>query len=224
MTPARRLLLVIALGAAALVIYYKLGLTLTPERLREAGLGGWLTAGAIILAMAAAWALALPASAFFFVTPLLFPPHVSALITTAGCAAGTAAGYAVARYVGGPWVERFRDGRLHRFLSRHSSFLVLFGMRLAPGGPHGFVNYAAGLAAIPFARFVGATTLALSIKSYVYALAVHNTVGARSLSDALSARTMLSLLALALLALAGHVMRQRYARAGVEDDATPASR
>lgn len=213
---AWRLLFVVAFAAAALLLYYRFGQDVSAERLREANLGGWGAAAAIIIAMAVAWALALPASAFFFVTPLLFPPHLSALITTAGCAAGTAAGYSVARYVGGPWVERFRDGRLARFLARHSSFLVLFGMRLAPGGPHGFVNYAAGLAAIPFARFVLATTAALAIKSYVYALAVHNTVGARSLSDALSARTMLSLLALALLALAGHVIRRRYLH--VEDE------
>jgi uncharacterized membrane protein YdjX (TVP38/TMEM64 family) len=214
--PAWRLLLVFTFVAAALLIYYKYGLSESPARFREAGVEGWMLAGAIILAMALAWALALPASAFFFVTPLLFPPHWSALITTAGCAAGTAAGYAVARFVGGPWVERFRDGRLARFLSRHSSFLVLFGIRLAPGGPHGFINYAAGLTAIPFTRFVTATTCALAIKSYVYALAVHSTVGARSLSDALSARTMLSLLAVALVALAGHVLLRRHLRAEEE--------
>ncbi len=217
---AWRLLLVLAFAVAALLLYM-FGLSELPERFREGTAGGWMAAVAIIVVMAVAWAFALPASAFFFVTPLLFPPHWSALITTAGCAAGTAAGYAVARFVGGPWVERFRDGRLARFLARHSSFLVLFGIRLAPGGPHGFINYAAGLAAIPFARFVVATTCAFAIKSYVYALAVHNTVGARSLGDALSARTMLSLLAVALLALAGHVLRERYLRIEEADAATP---
>jgi hypothetical protein len=52
----------------------------------------------------------------------------------------------------------------------------------------------------------------MAIKSYVYAQAVHNTVGARSLGDALNARTMLSLTAVAALALAGHILRERYKR------------
>lgn len=197
--------------AAALVFYYWSGLAESPDRVREMGYGAE-TAAAIILLMAFAWAFALPASAFLFVTPLLFPPHLSAAITTAGCALGTAVGYTVARHIGGPWVERFRGGRLARFLSRHSSFLALFSIRLTPSSPHGFINYAAGLAAIPPVRFVAATTAALAIKSYVYAHAVHNTVGARSLMDALSAQTMLSLFAVAVLSMTGHVLQRRFAR------------
>ncbi|HVF86105.1 MAG TPA: VTT domain-containing protein [Pyrinomonadaceae bacterium] len=191
-------------------IYRWSGLWDAPERLRE--VGGAAAAMTIIFAMAAAWAFALPASAFLFFTPLLFPPRWSALITTTGCALGTAVGYAVARFVGGAWVERFRDGRLHSFLNRHSSFLLLFGIRLTPSSPHGFINYAAGLARVPFLRFVCATTAAMAIKSYVYANAVHYTVGAKSLMDALSAKTMLSLFAVAVLALTGHVLRARHLR------------
>ena len=206
-----RALIALSFIAAALFFYYQSGIWQTPERVNELGYGV-RAALLIILLMTAAWAFALPASAFLFITPLLFPPHLSAIITTVGCALGTAVGYLVARFVGGPWVERFRDGRLARFLSRHSSFLALFGIRLAPGGPHGFINYAAGLAGIPFARFVIATTAAMAIKSYVYAVAVHSTVGAKSLTDALSGKTMLSLLAAALLALTGHVIRLRLQR------------
>jgi len=204
-----RALVVLGIFAVALACYFWSGWWRTPESLSEMGYGAE-AAVAIILMMAFAWAFALPASAFLFVTPLLFPPHVSTLITTAGVALGTTFGYSVARWVGGPWVERFRGGRISRFLSRHSSFIALFAIRIAPGGPHGFVNYAAGLAGIPLVRFVAATTCAMAIKSYVYAQAVHNTVGARSLGDALNARTMLALTAVAVLALAGHVLRQRF--------------
>ena len=200
-----------AVVAAALAFYYWSGLADSPDRVREMGYGAE-TAAVIILLMAFAWAFALPASAFFFVTPLLFPPHVSAAITTAGSALGTAVGYTVARHIGGPWVERFRGGRLARFLSRHSSFLALFSIRLTPSSPHGFINYAAGLVAVPPLRFVAATTAALSIKSYVYAHAVHSTVGARSLMDALGAETMLSLFAIAVLSMTGHVVQRRLAR------------
>jgi uncharacterized membrane protein YdjX (TVP38/TMEM64 family) len=182
---------------------------MTPENLAELRVNVWAPI-LIICAMAAAWAFALPASIFLFITPLVFAPHWSALITTAGCALGSGIGYMVARFIGGTWVDRFRNGRLHRFLMRHSSFMVLFAIRLTPSSPHGFINYGAGLARIPFARFVLATTLALAIKSYVYAVAVHNTVGAKSLFDALSAKTMLSLTAVAALALVGHLLHRRY--------------
>lgn len=209
-----RTLAFVSFVATALVFYYYwAGLDARPEQWREMGHGAE-AAVAIVLLMAFAWAFALPASYLLFVAPLLFPPHVSAAITTVGCALGTAVGYAVARYFGGAWVERFRDGRLARFLSRHSSFLALFSIRLAPASPHGFINYAAGLAAVPFARFVLATTAALSIKSYVYAQAVHSAVEAESLSDALSGRTLLSLLAVALLAMLGHVLHRRLTRSG----------
>lgn len=186
-----------------------LGRMMTPENLAQLRVNVWAPV-LIICAMSASWAFALPASIFLFITPLLFAPHWSALITTAGCALGSGIGYMVARFVGGAWVDRFRDGRLHRFLLRHSSFMVLFAIRLTPSSPHGFINYGAGLARIPFTRFVLATTLALAIKSYVYAEAVHNTVGAKSLFDALSAKTMLSLTAVAALALVGHWLHRRY--------------
>jgi uncharacterized membrane protein YdjX (TVP38/TMEM64 family) len=182
---------------------------LQAENLAELRVNAW-TPFLIICAMATSWAFALPASIFLFITPLLFAPHWSALITTIGCALGTGIGYLVARFVGGAWVDRFRDGRLHRFLMRHSSFMVLFAIRLTPSSPHGFINYGAGLARIPFLRFVVATTLALAIKSYVYAEAVHSTVGAKSLFDALNAKTMLSLTAVAALALMGHLLHRRY--------------
>jgi uncharacterized membrane protein YdjX (TVP38/TMEM64 family) len=208
----------VALGIALLLfIAYRwsgLGEMVTPASLAELRFNLWAPA-LIIIAMSAAWAFALPASAFLFITPLLFPPHWSALITTAGCALGTTIGYLVARYVGGPWVERFRDGTLHRFLKRHSSFMVLFAIRLTPSSPHGFINYGAGLAEIPLARFVFASTIAMALKSYVYAEAIHNTVGAKSLFDALTPKTMLSLFAVAVLALAGHFLHSRILKSGI---------
>jgi uncharacterized membrane protein YdjX (TVP38/TMEM64 family) len=203
-----------------LLLYWWSGLNkmMTPENLAELKVNVWAPA-LIICAMAASWAFALPASIFLFITPLLFAPHWSALITTAGCALGSGIGYTVARFVGGAWVDRFRGGRLHRFLMRHSSFMVLFAIRLTPSSPHGFINYGAGLARIPFARFLLATTLALAIKSYVYAEAVHNTVGAKSLFDALSAKTMLSLTAVAALAVIGHLLHRRYLHAEINQTA-----
>lgn len=205
-----RAVLVVAAVVLVVYAYRQSGLWDDPEALRETG--GAKAAVIIFLVMACAWACALPASAFLLITPLLFPPHLSVPITTAACTAGAGAGYLVARFVGGWWVERRRGGRLRRFLTRHSSFLVVAALRLTPGVPHGVVNYAAGLAAVPFARFLLATALAMGVKSYVYAEAVRGAVEADSLSDALSARTILSLLGLALLSVAGHAIIVRARR------------
>lgn len=166
----------------------------------------------IIAAMAAAWTYALPASVFFFLTPLLYPPLEATAIISAGTAAGTVLGYVSARSIGGPWVERFRDRRLARFLERHSSFASLFAIRIVPGSQHGLINYSAGLLKIPLGKFLAATLCAVAIKAFLYAKAIDNSVGASSLRDALSWETVSILFTLGALALAGHVWQWKTAR------------
>jgi uncharacterized membrane protein YdjX (TVP38/TMEM64 family) len=198
-------------AAAAVVLY------LNREWLQQlAWLQTWgAGAGTALLVVAVSALLltcGLTASAFLVITPLLFPPHVSALVTTAGFTLGAAGGYTVARYVGGRWAARHHGGRVHRFLIGHASFLALFGLRLAPASPHSLVNYAAGLAHIGLVRLVAATAAAMALKSYVYALAVRNAVSAAGgeAGDAVGARTLLALLAVALLALAGHFLKRKF--------------
>jgi len=209
-----RALVVVGVVILFLYLYRESGIWENPESLRESG--GPRAAALIFLIIACAWAFALPASAFFLITPLLFPPHLSVPITTAGCTVGAGAGYLLARFVGGWWVERRRGGRLRHLLSRHSSFLVVAALRLTPGVPHGLVNYAAGLAAVPPARFLLATAVAVGVKSYVYAAAVGGAVEANTLSGAVNLKTILSLLGLAALSAGGHVfvrLRERRAAA-----------
>lgn len=202
----------------AFVLYFRGGAWSSPDEW-QAG-GGFVTAFVIILVMAASLTCCLTASYFLILTPLLFPAHLSTAITTTGCVLGAAGGYLFARFVGGAWAERFRDGRVQRFLSTHSSFLALFGLRLAPS-PHGVVNYAAGLARISPARFLLATLAAMGLKSYVYAMAVRAAAGAGSATDAVSAPVVLSLFAVAALSLVGHVLTRRYAALRVSTPSVP---
>lgn len=201
--------------AAAVVLYLNREWLQQLAWLQTWGAGAG-TASLIIAVSAVLLACGLTASAFLVLTPLLFPPHLSALVTTIGFTLGAAGGYAVARFVGGRWAARHHGGRVHRFLTRHASFLALFSLRLAPASPHGLVNYAAGLAQLGFARFVLATAAAMALKSYVYAVAVRSAVTAAGgeAGDAIGARTFLSLFAVALLALAGHFLTRRYFRFG----------
>jgi uncharacterized membrane protein YdjX (TVP38/TMEM64 family) len=213
----------VAVGLLAVLVAFGLygsgGAWSAPERW-QAGGTGLFTALVIILIMAASLTCCLTVSYFLILTPLLFPAHLSTMITTTGCVLGAAGGYAFARFVGGSWAERFRDGRVQHFLSTHSSFLALFGLRLAPT-PHGIVNYAAGLARISPARFLFATLAAMGLKSYVYASAVHAAAGAGSAMDAVSARVLLSLVAVAALSLVGHVLTRRYAALRVAPTSLP---
>jgi uncharacterized membrane protein YdjX (TVP38/TMEM64 family) len=207
-TGAGRIAVVLLAFVVAVLLYSRGGLWASPEQW-QAGGAGFVTAFVIVLIMTASLACGLTASYFLILTPLLFPLHWSALITTAGSVLGAAGGYLIAGFVGGAWVERFQNGRVQRFLSTHSSFLALFGLRLAPS-PHSIVNYAAGVARIPPARFLVATLAAMAIKSYVYASAVRNAVGAGSAANAVSAPVVLSLFAVAALSLLGHVLTRRY--------------
>jgi uncharacterized membrane protein YdjX (TVP38/TMEM64 family) len=206
---AWRIAVVLLAIVIAVLLYSRGGMWSAPEQWQASGAGFITTACVIILIMTASLACGLTASYFLILTPLLFPLHWSAAITTTGSVLGAAGGYLIAGFVGGAWAARFQNGRAQRFLSTHSSFLALFGLRLAPS-PHSLFNYAAGLARIPPVRFLMATLAAMAIKSYVYATAVQNAVGAGSAANAVSAPVVLSLFAVAALSLLGHVLTRRY--------------
>lgn len=195
---------------AGIVLYFTTGLNelITPERLQPLA-NHPLSPLFIIFSMAAAWTFALPGSVFFFVTPLLFAPPEATLIICAGSAAGTAMGYATARYIGGPWVERFHSHRITQFLTRHSSFASLFAIRIFPGSQHGLINYGAGLVKVPILRFLIATISAIAIKAFLYAKAIEGSVGASNIREALNWQTVTALSLLGLLALGGHILGRK---------------
>ncbi|MCA1613046.1 MAG: VTT domain-containing protein [Acidobacteria bacterium] len=208
-TVAWRAAVVSLIAAAAFVLYANREVWQRLAWLQEWGAGP-KTAALIVAVVTVLLTCGLTASAFLILTPLLFPPHWSAAITTCGFTLGAAGGYAAARYVGGAWANRFRGGRVHGFLTRHSSFLALFGLRLAPASPHSLVSYAAGLTRLSFGRFILATLAGAALKSYVYALAVHSTVRvAGDEAGGVGAPTLLLLLGVALVALVGHLLTRR---------------
>jgi len=193
-----------------LILFLQSGLRdqVAVERIRELG-DHPLAALLIILAMAGAWTFALPGSIFFFITPLLYPPLEAAVIITIGSMAGTMTGYSAARFIGGPWFERFRESRVTRFMSRHSTFGMIFTLRIVPASQHGILNYSAGLLKIGFVKFLAATVLAIAIKGFLYATAIQQSVGATNVREALNIETVSALIALALLGITGHVIQRR---------------
>lgn len=201
----------IALLAMLFVLFMQSGLReqMSVDNLRELGTNPW-TPVLIIVAMTGAWTFALPASVFFFITPLLFSAPAATAVICAGSAAGTVMGYVAARWIGGPWVERFREHRVTKFIERHASFPSLFAIRIFPSSPHGFLNYGAGLVKIPLLKFLLATLLAVGIKAYLYATAIANSVGASTIQEALNWQTVTALMALGVLGIAGHILQKKW--------------
>jgi uncharacterized membrane protein YdjX (TVP38/TMEM64 family) len=194
----------------ALIVFLQSGLReqVQWEKLRELGENP-LTPVLIVIAMTAAWTFALPGSVFFFVTPLLFGALESTLIVCLGSALGTMAGYGAARYVGGPWVEKFRNNGVTKFLERHSSFASLFAVRVVPSSQHWLINYGAGLLRLPLSKLLLATVPAVFIKGFLYAKAIQGSVGASNIRDALNWETVAALTIIAGLAVAGHMWQRK---------------
>lgn len=206
-----RSLVGVLLLAGLLFVFLQTGLyeSMTLENLQNLGANPW-TPALIIIAMTGAWAYSLPASVFFFITPLLFPPLAATAVICAGSAGGTTLGYIAARYVGGPWVERFKGHRITRFIENHATFPSLFAVRIMPGSWHGPLNYGAGLVKIPFFKFLIATLIAISIKGYLYSVAISNSVNASSVLDALNWQTVAATVSLAALGIAGHFWQRKW--------------
>ena len=212
MDPRRRSIILFLVFVAALIVFTLSGLSdeIRYEKLKELGENP-LTPVLIVLAMTAAWTFALPGSVFFFVTPLLFGVMEATGIVCLGSTLGALAGYSSARYVGGPWVERFSSHRLTKFLERHSSFASLFALRVVPSSQHWLINYGAGLLKIPVGKFLVTTAAAVAIKAFLYAKAVQGSVGASNIRDALNWETVAALTVLGALAVGGHIWQRRNA-------------
>lgn len=212
MDPRIRSLVLFLVFVLALVALFQTGLNdeIRFEKLRQLGENP-LTPVLIVLAMTASWTFALPGSVFFFVTPLLFGALEATGIVCLGSALGTLGGYASARYVGGPWVQRFGNHRVMKFLERHSSFASLFAVRVVPSSQHWLINYGAGLLKIPVGKFLLATVSAVAIKAFLYAKAIQGSIGASNIRDALNWETVAALVVLGALAVGGHIWQRRNA-------------
>ncbi len=86
---------------------------------------------------------------------------------------------------------------------------MIFTLRIVPASQHGLLNYSAGLLHVGFLKFLGATLLAISIKGFLYATAIQNSVGASNIREALNTETVLALMGLAVLGLGGHLLQRR---------------
>lgn len=206
-----RTLITILILAVLLIVYFESGLheEISIGNLRKLGSNAYAPF-LIIATMTIVWTFPLPASIFFFITPLLYPPIISTLIITVGSFFGSIAGYAAAKNIAGDNIDKYLNNKVAEFLRKHSSFAHIFALRIIPSSPHFVINYSAGFLKIPIIPFITATVTAISIKAFFYSLAVDSTISAESLSDAIDLKTVLPLFALALIAVAAKILKQKW--------------
>lgn len=168
------------------------------------------TAVALVLLQVVLFGLALPGSMVFWLIAPFYSPLVATLLLTLGGTGGALAARRLSRWLGRNWqpAERKR-GPLLALLRENSGFMGQLAVRVLPGFPHSVVNYTAGLLRWPLPTFLAAALLGLTLKSLVYASAVHGLVEAELEDRPIDAGTLLPLVALALLLILAMLWKRR---------------
>lgn len=168
----------------------------------------WWLAAALIAAQVVLFMFALPGSTVLWLVAPLYPPAVAAAILAAGGSLGGLAGYFFARRMTARQMALLRRKRLFLLLEKHADFPALLALRLLPAFPHSVINYGAGVLRLPVAAFLAAAALGLGVKSFLYASVIYPVAQAEFSEFALM-DTVLALLGLALLVVAGRAFRRR---------------
>ena len=174
---------------------------------------------AVVVLMATLFTFALPGSLILWVIAPFHPPVVSVIMLVIGSGAGALGAYRFSHRVGRRWSAGRNAERVVALLEQRSDLLTQTALRVLPGFPHSFVNYAGGVLELPLRNFLLAAVLGLTVKWGVYATALHGAVEAIETGDALRPSTLLPLFVLAgLLVLGGVTRRWLERRAGTDGE------
>lgn len=164
---------------------------------------------AAVLLMAVLFTFALPGSLMLWVIAPFHSPPVSVTMLVIGSVAGAFGAHRFSHRVGKRWSPGKNAERMVELLGKRSDLLTQTALRVFPGFPHSFVNYAGGVLELPLGPFLLAALLGLTVKWTVYATAIHGAVEAIETGDALQLGTVLPLFVLAGLLLLGALARRR---------------
>jgi len=167
---------------------------------------------AVVVLMIVLFTFALPGSLGLWLIAPFHAPVVSVAMLLVGSVLGALGAHTVSHRLGKRWSPGANAERLVEILSHRSDLLTQSALRVLPGFPHSFVNYAGGVLALPRGTFLLAALLGLTVKWGVYATAVHGAVEAIETGDALQPQTVLPLFVLAALLLLGGLVRKRIER------------
>ena len=169
----------------------------------------WWVAAGLALLQALFFMLALPGSTFLWVIAPIYPPLTATLILVAGSTMGAMAGYFFARRLTGPWRARICENRFFKMLEERSDFLTQCVIRTFPAFPHSFINYSAGVLKLPIIPFLLAAIIGLSIKTFLYATAIHGALKASDPYELVRMETMTPLMILVLLFVLARIFKLR---------------
>lgn len=208
-----RPLLLITLAVAGISLYFMglidlAGLLQWAERYKAY----WWVAVGLALLQAVFFTLALPGSTFLWVIAPLYPPLTATLILVAGSTLGAMGGYLFARRLSGPWRARICENRFFKMLEKRSDFLTQCAIRTFPAFPHSFINYSAGVLKLPLIPFLLATMIGLSIKTFLYTVAIHGAIKASDPYELIRIETMAPLMILVLLFIVAKIFQLRLSR------------
>ncbi|MGF1615263.1 MAG: VTT domain-containing protein [Gammaproteobacteria bacterium] len=163
----------------------------------------------VVALMAVMFTFALPGSLALWLIAPFHPPLVSIAMLVTGSLVGALGAHRVSHRLGKRRSPGRNAKRLVELLSRRSDLLTQAALRVLPGFPHSFVNYAGGLLGLPLGTFLLAALLGLTVKWGVYATAVYGAVEAIETGNALKPQTVLPLFLLAAFLLLGASARSR---------------
>lgn len=162
----------------------------------------------VVVVMALMFTFGLPGSAFVFLIAPFQSPLVATLLLLTGSVAGAIGGYSLAARAGAFWQPSAFSLRVMGLLAQRGDVFTQCALRALPGFPHAIVNYAGGILRLPLGGFIGAAIVGLTAKWGIYSSALHGVVEAMQLGDAIRPATLLPLVLLAMLLLAGAVWRK----------------
>ncbi len=145
----------------------------------------------------------LPGSLGIWLIAPFNPPLTATLLLLAGSVGGAAGAYTFSRKMRSDWKPSGPSARIFDLLRRRGDLATQTALRMFPGFPHSVVNFAGGVLRLPPGTFLAAAVLGLAVKWGIYASAVHGITDAVAAGEAVSARTLWPLFALAALLVAG---------------------
>jgi len=163
---------------------------------------------AVVVTMMVLFTFGLPGSLGVWLIAPFQAPWLATLLLVVGSVGGALGAYHFSARLRGDWEPEGFNSRIVGLLSRQGGLLTQTALRILPGFPHSVVNFAGGVLGLHLGGFLFAASVGLAIKWGVYASAVHGLVEAVEAGDALDFRTLLPLLALSALLIAGAMAKR----------------
>ena len=170
----------------------------------------WWVPIVLVFLQVTLFTFALPGSAMVWVVAPLYTPVTATLILAIGSTLGALGAYWFARLETSRWANRVKASHLYQVLEQRGDFLSLCAIRLIPAFPHSVINYGAGMLRLPVVRFLSASMIGLTVKSFLYSNAIHGAVTATDLSELVRLKILGPLIILALVTGLAALLRNRW--------------